>query len=80
MYSVTLLILAVLMKNMENRLSLFANAFMLVNFSKMILYSAIILVYAWLNREDAVGFILLFFIYYLLFTAYEVVALLRQKG
>ena len=77
MYALTLIILWVLGKSMENRMSRFANTFMLVNFGKLILYVIVIFVYAILNREDAVGFILAFFIYYLLFTAFEIVVLLR---
>ncbi|HCT71859.1 MAG TPA: hypothetical protein DF409_13620 [Bacteroidales bacterium] len=39
---------------------------------RMALYLAIILSYAFLNREDAVRFILGFFFIYLIFTIFEV--------
>ncbi len=76
-YILTLVILSLLIKSMENKLNRFVNAFMLINFAKLILYTIIIFVYAYLNREDAVGFIAVFFVYYILFTAYEIVFLLR---
>ncbi len=76
-YMLTLVILSLLIKSMENKLNRFVNAFMLINFAKLILYTIIIFVYAYLNREDAVGFIAVFFVYYILFTAYEIVFLLR---
>ncbi len=76
-YMLTLVILSLLIKSMENKLNRFVNAFMLLNFAKLILYTIIIFVYAYLNREDAVGFIAVFFVYYILFTAYEIVFLLR---
>ena len=76
-YILTLVILSLLIKSMENKLSRFVNAYMLINFAKLILYTIIIFVYAYLNREDAVGFIAVFFVYYILFTAYEIVFLLR---
>jgi membrane protein CcdC involved in cytochrome C biogenesis len=79
-YLVTLLILWLLGKSMESRLSRFANAFMLLNFGKLLLYTIAIFVYAYLNREDAVSFIITFFIYYLLFTAYEVYVLLKVNS
>ena len=76
-YILTLVILSLLIKSMENKLSRFVNAYMLINFAKLILYTIIIFVYAYLNREDAVGFIAVFFVYYILFTTYEIVFLLR---
>ncbi len=65
---------------MENRLSKFANAYMLVNFGKLVIFSIIIVVYAVLNKEDAISFMLTFFIYYFIFTIFEVFALLRLKS
>jgi len=56
---------------------MFANAFMLVNFGKLILFTAIILIYAWFNRSEAISFTITFFVYYLILTTYEIIALLR---
>ena len=78
-YILTLIILGLLIKSMETKLNRFINAFMLINFAKLVLYCIVIFIYAYLNREDAVGFIAVFFIYYVLFTAYEIVFLLRTN-
>jgi hypothetical protein len=77
MYLLTMLLIALLVKSMQNRLSRFVNAFMLLNFAKLILYTTLIFAYAWINRQGAVTFILTFFSYYMLFTTYEIVYLLK---
>jgi len=76
LYLTTLLIFLSLEKYMNKRTSQFANAVMLVNFSKIVFYGIIIFVYAYLNRSSAVSFILTFFVYYFAFTVFEVFALL----
>jgi hypothetical protein len=76
-YLLTLLIIYLLIRSMEKKPNRFVNAFMLMNFGKLFLYVIIIFIYAWLNREDAVAFIITFFAFYLIFTAYEIVFLLR---
>lgn len=77
MYGLTMVLTHLLIKSMKNKLSRFVNAFMLLNFAKLIIYTILILVYAWLNRQGAISFILTFFAYYILFTVYEVVFLLN---
>lgn len=73
----TLLIFLSLEKYMNKRTSQFANAIMLVNFVKLLFYGVIIFAYAYINRSDAVSFILTFFVYYFAFTVFEVFALLK---
>lgn len=77
MYALTMLVYTMLQKTIGDKLSKFVNVYMLVNFGKLVLFSIIIFIYAWFNRDDAVPFILTFFIYYILFTAYEVISLLK---
>ena len=77
LYAFTLVVYNMLAKTITNKLSKFTNVYMLVNFGKLGLFSIVILVYAWFNRDDAVSFILTFFIYYFLFTAYEVISLVK---
>jgi hypothetical protein len=72
-------IFKLLSRSMESKLSSFANAYMIVNFGKLVFFSIIIVVYAVLNKEDAVSFMLTFFIYYFVFTIFEVISLLRIK-
>ncbi len=69
-----------LLKSMENKLSRFINLFMLLNFFKLILYVILIAGFAYFNRADAIAFIITFFVYYLLFTFYEIVALLKRNA
>ena len=71
----TWIILLILEKSFRAKLSRFANAYMLVNFVKLILFSAVIAVYALSNKEDAISFVLTFFVYYIFFTLFEVVEL-----
>jgi hypothetical protein len=76
LYLTTLVIFLALEKSMNKRTSQFANAIMLLNFGKLLFYGIIIFVYAYLNRSGAVSFILTFFVYYFVFTVFEVFALL----
>lgn len=77
MFIVTVSILWLLDKSMNTKLSHFTNAFMLLNFGKLLLYTIIIFVYSYLNTEDAVSFIISFFVYYLLFSGFEIFVLLK---
>ena len=77
-YGFTLYIFRILNNAKENRLSRFANVFMLVNFSKLILFTIIILLYAYLNRSDAIPFIATFFINYIFYSAFEIISLLKK--
>lgn len=79
LYLITLGIFYMLSKSIQSRLSRFANTYMLVNFGKLIFFLIIILSYSYLNREDAVSFMLTFFSYYFIFTSFEIVALLKMK-
>ena len=54
LYLSTLFIFLALARSMSKRTSRFANAVMLVNFGKLLFYVLIIIVYAYLNRSDAV--------------------------
>jgi len=74
-YLFTLITFFATIKSFHDKISRFTNTYMIVNFLKLLLFSLIILVYAFLNREDAGSFVLTFFVYYLFFTAYEVVSL-----
>ena len=79
MYVFTLFAFNMLAKYMDSKLTYFANAFMLVNFGKLVLFSIIIIVYAWLNHDDAISFTATFFVYYLFLTTFEIIALLKMQ-
>ncbi|MBM3435808.1 MAG: hypothetical protein FJY07_06290 [Bacteroidetes bacterium] len=72
-FSVTLIVHLVLINVSEKKTPSFINYFMLLTFGKLIFFLTIILIYALLNRDDAIPFILSFFVLYLLYTAFEVV-------
>lgn len=63
----------------QKKLSSFTNYFMIATFSKLLLYLAVIMVYVYFNRTDAVPFILTFFVYYIAFTFFEVMTITKQK-
>jgi len=79
LFLITLFVFHTIAKSMEKRLSRFANVYMLANFGKLIFFTFIIVAYSFLNREDAIAFMLTFFSYYFIFTSVEIIALLGIK-
>ena len=79
MYAVNFLLFAKLSQAVQNKPNRFINAFMLLNFGKLFLYIAIIAIYVFLYKSDAIPFTITFVVYYILFTAYEITALLKIK-
>lgn len=79
MYAINFLLFAKLSQAVQNKPNRFINAFMLLNFGKLFLYIAIIAIYVFLYRSDAIPFTITFVVYYILFTAYEITALLKIK-
>lgn len=65
-------------KAQAKKLSKFANFFMLATFLKLVVYLAIIVVYLLFYRDDVVPFVLTFFIYYVVFTALEVMSVSKS--
>ncbi|HEY9114124.1 MAG TPA: hypothetical protein VIN10_05450 [Bacteroidales bacterium] len=78
-YAFTVLVFKMLLKGQQDKLSRFVNLYLLVNFGKLVIYITIIFIYAYLNRADAVPFILTFFVYYFAFTIFEIASLLQIK-
>ncbi len=62
-------------KSMQKNLNRFANTYMIVNFLKLVVFSLVLLAYAYLNKEDAAPFMVSFFIYYIFYTVLEVAGL-----
>jgi hypothetical protein len=75
----TLLSFYFLQKKLDASPSRFVTAFMANTMIRLILYLAIIVIYALFNRPDSINFILSFFILYLIFSAFEVSFFLRKK-
>jgi len=75
----TLLSFYFLEKKLIASASRFVTAFMANSMIRLMLYLAVIVVYALANRPDSVNFIISFFILYVVFTAFEVSFFLRKK-
>ncbi len=76
-FSVTLLVHYVLLKSTAKKFSRFTANFMLSTALKLLLYLAVIVIYALFNKDDAINFIITFFALYVLFTIFEVVSILN---
>ncbi len=77
-FSLTLVQHRILFREGHEKVPRFANRFMLITFSKLLLYLVIILIYALLvNQADAIPFMLTFLVIYLAFTAFEVFQMLK---
>lgn len=74
--AVTLLFHLFLLRSKSSKGSQFSRHFMLGTFLKLILYLIIITVYSLIYREDAVSFIISFFILYLCYSAFEVIQIM----
>ena len=77
-FSVTLAVHYVLLKASEKKLSKFSINFLLLTFIKLMLYFGVILTYVFIYRNDAANFIITFFIFYLLYTSFEVISIVRK--
>ena len=67
-------------KAVAERFSLFTNYFMIATTLKILIYLAIIIIYAFTNQYDAITFILTFFLFYVGYTSFEVIWMLRMRG
>ena len=56
----------------------FTQAFLAITVARFLLYLAIIITYSFLLRTDAVRFIISFFVFYLVFTVFEISYLYRD--
>jgi hypothetical protein len=66
-----------LIKATNKRFLKFLNYFLLITLVKLILFVGVLVIYIMMHKWDAVPFGLSFFILYLFYTAYEVVALVK---
>jgi hypothetical protein len=76
-FSATAIFYSYLVKSSEKKFIRFVNRFMLTTFVKLMLFMAVLLCYVFTHKDDAVPFILSFFILYVAYTVFEVVALLK---
>ncbi len=77
--AVSLLTHYFVIKTMAKRMSLFVNFYMISIFAKLLFYVGIIVVYGLTNKQDLIPFVITFFIFYLLYTLFELVAVLKLQ-
>jgi phosphatidylglycerophosphate synthase len=75
-FAISIFVFRFLQKKSGGNQGKFINAFMLSTTVKLLLYLSIILIYVLINRADAIGFILNFFAYYMIFTVFEILSIL----
>jgi hypothetical protein len=68
----------IMMLSAGNKFSKFINTFMIITVGKMLFFAIIIVVYIFLNKSDAWPFTISFFIFYLIYTVFEITAFLRD--
>jgi len=76
-FAITRLVHQFLLKKSGGQQSKFINAFLLTTTVKLLLFLTMIVVYVLIFRADAIGFILTFFINYLIYTVFEIVSILK---
>jgi hypothetical protein len=76
-FAITILVFGFLIKSAGNKFNRFVNRFMMATFLKLMVYMAVLVVYVLTHKYDAIPFILSFFILYVAYTFFEVIALLR---
>jgi hypothetical protein len=66
-----------LLQSVSKRFIKFVNTFLLTIIFKLFIYAGVMIVYAFLNRSDAIPFMLGFFILYLCYTVFESVNIIK---
>jgi len=77
-YLTTVIIHYFLTKSAEQRMAKFSVNFMLSTSLKLIIYLMFMVFYLIFDKQNAVSFILFFFINYLLYTVFEIFSILKQ--
>ncbi|MDR0970616.1 MAG: hypothetical protein LBM67_08795 [Lentimicrobiaceae bacterium] len=65
-------------KAKQKDMTKFSTVFIGTSFLKLLLYFAIIFFYSLLNKEDAIPFLITFFVYYVIYTIVEVVSITKN--
>jgi hypothetical protein len=69
-----------LQQSFSQRFIRFVNTFLLSIIAKLMLYIGVMIAYVFINRNDAVPFMLWFFILYLCYTIFEVVCIIKKTN
>lgn len=78
-FATAILVHYILLRAVEKRFGKFINIFLLSTFLKLAFYMAVMIIYSFTHREDAVPFIISFFACYLMYTFYEIFSLASVK-
>lgn len=76
-YVLSLSVHLILIKSSKQKFTRFNNHFMLSTVIKLVLYMIILITYVLKNTGDAVNFLITFLILYVLFTGFEVIAIVK---
>jgi len=77
--AVSLLVHYILLKAVDKKPAKFINQFMLTTFLKLLFYLLVMVIYALTHREDAIRFVITYFILYALYAVFEVVNILEYN-
>ena len=69
---------AIMLKYAKQKISRFANSFMLSTMAKMIIYLSFVTIYLLTDKQNAVIFVVFFLINYFIYSSYEVISLLTD--
>ena len=72
-YACSLISYIILDRSIRKKINRFVSVFMLTTAVKLFLYIAVMIIYAFINRKDAIPFLLNFFLLYLVYTVFEVI-------
>ena len=75
---VTIVIHAIMLKYAKQKMSRFANSFMLSTAAKMIIYLSFVTLYLLADKQNAVTFVIFFLFNYLIYSSFEIYALLTD--
>ncbi len=76
-FAITMLSYYMQLKATEKSFARFTSGFMMITFLKLIILMAVLLLYVLIHRNDAIPFIIWYFIFYVCFTAFEIINLQR---
>jgi len=74
--AVTTIIFLLIAKFSASQPAKFIGRFMLITFLKLVFLLIILVVYAFKNKEDAIAFIIDFFVLYILYSVFEIISAL----
>ncbi len=76
-FSITLLSHYMQLKASQKSFARFTSSFIMITFLKLMVLMAVLILYVLTHRSDAIPFIVSYFIFYVCFTAFEVMELQR---